>query len=225
MDPGTSAMTEAPSLRLAPICLLMALAACGNKATDGTPGSGGAGANAGGNPGNAGEAGGGGAGENTGGSGAGAGGAGLPSDGGAAVPGVPDAKPADPLNASACKLLQAGPFVPIAGATTFSLTAPEIKSDQQAYRVAIAKRNAAHVSFMVPAAGVYVIFTSTTAPLAVFALDGEMINVTNLRMSIPECPEVKGRHTLTLKMEGQILRLGPDPAAASVDVVIAPAGP
>jgi hypothetical protein len=202
-------MTEAPSLRLALVCLALSVPACGNKVASGSPGAGGSAGATGDSAGGA---------EGTGESDAGR-------TEGAAGAGAPDAKPADPLNASACKLLQTGPFVPVAGATTFSLTAPAINSDQQAYRIAIAKRNAAHVSFMVPAAGVYVIFTSTAAPLAVFAQDGEMINLTNLRMSIPECPEVKGRHTLTLKMEGQIIRLGPDPAAASVDVVIARVGP
>jgi hypothetical protein len=137
---------------------------------------------------------------------------------------APEARPADPLNLRACGLLQMGSFVPITGQDTFSLGAPAIGADQKVYRIGIAKRQTGHVSFTVPAAGVYVIYTSTPAPLAVFALDGELVEVTNLRMSIPECPEVKGRHTLTLKMDRQIIRLGPEPAG-SVDVIIQPAGP
>jgi hypothetical protein len=149
----------------------------------------------------------------------------ITTDGGVSSAGPPDAKPADPLNASACQSLQTGPFVTVTGQSTFSIDAPAIKSDRQVYRIGIAKRNAAHVSFQAPAAGVYVIYTSTPAPLAVFALDGTMIEINNLRMSIPECGEVKGRHTVTLKQDGHIIRVGPDMTAASVDVLVTPAAP
>lgn len=148
--------------------------------------------------------------------------------GDAAASGAADAsaaagsKPVDPLNQRACQLLKTGPFVAVIGQAIFGLGAPAIKDDQQVYRISIAKRQSAHVSFVVLTPGVYVVYTSTTAPLALFALDGEMVEVTNLRMSVPECPEVKGRHTLTLKAEGKIIRLGPD-LATSIDVVILPA--
>ena len=83
---------------------------------------------------------------------------------------------------------------------------------------------ASHVTFTAPAAGEYVLFVSApvAVPLTVFALDGELIDI-RLRLRIPECPEVNGRHSVQLQAATKyVVRLGPE-RLPSVDLVVMPA--
>ena len=120
-----------------------------------------------------------------------------------ADPPRPDAPP-NPVNVRACNALRQGVAAPVAvtGQEVFTIEAPAIASDDRVYRVAIPPRAgaASHVTFTAPAAGEYVLFTSATVavPLTVFALDGELIDI-RLRLRIPECPEVNGRHSVQLR--------------------------
>jgi len=196
------------------------------------PGSGGTGGSAAGAGGSSSTGGGGGS---TGGSGAG-GSAGINLDGGTGMepdeqpfeadPPRPDAPP-NPVNVRACGAIQRGAAapVPVMGQEVFSMDAPAIASDEKLYRVAIPPRAgaASHVTFTAPAAGEYVLFVSApvAVPLTVFAIDGDLVDV-KLRLRIPECPEVNGRHSVQLQAAKYVVRLGPE-RLPSADVVVLPA--
>ena len=144
-----------------------------------------------------------------------------------AAPPRPDAPP-NPVNVRACTAIRQGAAAPVLvmGQEVFSIDPPAIASDDKLYRVAIPPRAGApsHVSFTAPAAGEYVFFVSapTAVPLAVFALDGELIDI-KLRLRIPECPEVNGRHSVPLQAATKyVVRLGPE-RTPSVDLVVMPA--
>jgi hypothetical protein len=141
-----------------------------------------------------------------------------------ADPPRPDAPP-NPVNLRACSAIQRGAAAPVAvaGQALFSIEAPAIASDDRLYRVSIPAREPGHVTFTAPAAGEYVLFVSASVavPLAVFALDGELVDV-KLRLRIPECPEVNGRHSVQLQAAKYVVRLGPE-RLTSADVVALPA--
>jgi hypothetical protein len=140
-----------------------------------------------------------------------------------AAPDRPDAPP-NPVNVRACNALRQGVAAPVAvtGQEVFTIEAPPIASDDKVYRVAIPPKAgaASHVTFTAPAAGEYVLFTSATVavPLTVFALDGELIDI-RLRLRIPECPEVNGRHSVQLDATKYVVRVGPE-RLPSVDLVV-----
>jgi hypothetical protein len=134
--------------------------------------------------------------------------------------------PSDPatqsLNVRGCTPLQMGPFTPVMGAAVYSYGAPAVKSDGLAYRVTFPKAGG-YVSLVAPAAGDYVFFTSTAAPITVFSLAGEFVTPKTLATRIPECMQVKNRAVFTLKMESHVIKIGPEPTG-TVDVVVLPAG-
>jgi hypothetical protein len=209
------------------IAASLSLVACQSGTSSG-PGAGGSGAGGstatGGGAGGAGGAG----------SSGGAGGSGIDLDAGftpdeepfEADPPRPDAPP-NPVNVRACNALRQGVAAPVAvtGQEVFTIEAPAIASDDRVYRVAIPPKAgaASHVTFTAPAAGEYVLFTSATVavPLTVFALDGELIDI-RLRLRIPECPEVNGRHSVQLEATKYVVRVGPE-RLPSVDLVVMPA--
>jgi hypothetical protein len=211
-------------------------------ATSSGPGAGGSGAGGSGVGGRGGSTGAGGSaatggagGANTSG-GSGGGGSGIDLDAGAtpdeqpfeADPPRPDAPP-NPVNVRACNALHQGVAAPVAvtGLEVFAIEAPTIASDNRVYRVAIPPKAgaASHVSFTAPASGEYVLFASApvAVPVTVFALDGELIDI-KLRLRIPECPEVNGRHSVQLQANKYIVRVGPE-RLPSVDLVVLPATP
>jgi hypothetical protein len=216
-----------PGVLVASLSFLSLLACQAGASSDGAGGSGGAGST-GGAGGSTGARGG------AGGSGGSSGGIDL--DAGAmpdeqpfeADPPRPDAPP-NPVNVRACNALHQGVAAPVAvaGQELFSIEAPPVASDERVYRVAIPPKAGAagHVTFTAPAAGEYVLFTSATVavPLTVFALDGELIDV-RLRLRVPECPEVFGRHSVQLGAAKYVVRLGPE-RVPSVDLVVMPAAP
>jgi len=134
--------------------------------------------------------------------------------------------PSDPttqsLNVRGCTPLQMGPFNRVMGAAAYSYSAPAVKTDGLAYRLTIPKAGG-YVSLVAPAAGDYVFFASTAAPITVFSLAGEFVNPKAQATRIPECMQVKNRAVFTLKMEGHVIKVGPEPTG-TVDVVVLPAG-
>jgi hypothetical protein len=107
------------------------------------------------------------------------------------------------------------------------MDAPEIAGDGKVYRISIPNRDTAHVTFTAPVAGEYVLYTAAPMPVSVtvFAVDGELVNVKSLRLTVPECPEVNGRHAVELQSTKYVIRVGPNlTRIASVDVVVAPPG-
>ena len=140
-----------------------------------------------------------------------------------ARPPRPDAPP-NSLNVRACRTLQMGTVAPVMGQALFNMDAPTIASNEQIYRVALPPRMHGHVTFTAPAAGEYVFFASTTAALVVFDISGGQIEIKALRLKIPECVQVNGRHAVDLDAGKYVIRLGPE-MAGSVDVVVVPAAP
>jgi hypothetical protein len=133
------------------------------------------------------------------------------------------------LHERVCGYMQKGPFAPIMGQVLFSEKAPPIKSDAQAYRVTLSGRNGyVHVTFTAPTAGEYVFFGTINMPLALFTLDGSVVNLKSLNMSIQECTQVKYRASFDLAAGGAyVVRIGPVPLVmgavpTSVDLVVAP---
>jgi hypothetical protein len=140
-----------------------------------------------------------------------------------ADPPRPDAPP-DPRNQQACGTFQTGAVVPVAGVDPFNMDAPPIAADARVYRVAIPPRAAGHVTFNAAAAGEYLFFTSAPVALTVFAIDGQLVDIKSLKLKIPECAEVNGRHAVDLEAARYVVRLGPD-KLTGVDVVVVPAAP
>lgn len=214
------------------IAASLSLLACQSGTSPG-PGAGGSGAGGSGAGGSTATGGGAGGSNATGGSG----GSGIDVDAGftpdeepfEATPDRPDAPP-NPVNVRACNALHQGVAAPVAvtGQEVFTIEAPPIASDDRVYRVAIPPKAgaASHVSFTATAAGEYVLFASApvAVPLTVFALDGELIDI-RLRLRIPECPEVNGRHSVQLQAATKyVVRVGPE-RLPSVDLVVMPATP
>lgn len=133
-----------------------------------------------------------------------------------------DAAP-NPLNQQACTSLQSGSVTMVMGQDPFSMNAPAISGGQQVNRVSIPPRAAGHVTYTAPTSGEYIFYTSVDVPLAVFAEDGQLIDVKALRLRIPECTQVNGRHTVDLQAGKYVIRLGPDQATSVDVVVVAPA--
>src|SRR5215213_3495905 len=140
-----------------------------------------------------------------------------------ADPPRPDGPP-DPANAQACRSFQTGAVVPVAGVDPFNMEAPPIAADQRVYRISIPARAAGHVTFTSAVAGDHVFYTSAPVALTVFAIDGDLVDIKSLKLKIPECAEVNGRHTVELQATKYVVRLGPD-KLTSVDVVVAPPAP
>ncbi len=134
--------------------------------------------------------------------------------------------PSDPatqsINNRACTPLQNGPFNPVMGVGNYSYTAPPLTTDGKAYRLTIPK-SGGYVTLMTPAAADYVFFTTTAAPITVFSLAGDFINVKTLARAIPECAQVKTRAVFALPMATHVIKIGPEPTG-TVDVVVVPAG-
>jgi hypothetical protein len=132
-------------------------------------------------------------------------------------------------NAQACQALKGGPFVAVTGKPnyTFSDPGPAVQNDRKAYRVALpSPANVGHVSFKVPAAGEWVVFTSRATPIGVFTWDGTIINPVTVTTGIAECGEVKAREsfTLTTDTRAHAIRLGPD-SGGTVDLFVSAAAP
>jgi hypothetical protein len=123
------------------------------------------------------------------------------------------------FNTKACMALKTGPYLPVTPSVDYSYMAPPVKNDDQAYRLAILANKLGHVSFVAPADAQYVIFTSTTIPLTVTAIDGTFVQVETAASLIAECMEVKGRSTYRLKAGTYVFRFGPQ-SVPNVDVVV-----
>jgi hypothetical protein len=130
----------------------------------------------------------------------------------------------DPVNTTACEGLRAGPFAPVMPASMFNMAAPPIASDRQVYRVTLPARDHGFVTFNAPALGEYVFFLSTPAPMILFDVPGNVVPEKNLKTSIPECMEVKGRVAYRLVAGTHVVRIGPHPIL-TVDVMVASLGP
>jgi hypothetical protein len=151
---------------------------------------------------------------------------GLPRTDAAAAP-VPDGAAAPdpgPANSVACQHLRAGPYEPVTGkpTSTYSDPGPPIQNGRKAYRLTLpAPPRTGHVSFKVPAAGEYVLFTSRSVPITVFTWDGTQLNPTAVASTVPECTEVKSRESYYLATDTKphVFRFGGD-SATPVDLVL-----
>jgi hypothetical protein len=130
----------------------------------------------------------------------------------------------DPVNTTACESLRAGVVTPVMASSIFNMAAAPIASDRKVYRLTIPPRDPAFVTLVVPALGDYVFFINTPAPLTVFDIAGAVVPEKNLKTTIPECIEVKGRVAYRLVPGTHVVRLGPH-AIPMVDVLVASIGP
>jgi hypothetical protein len=124
------------------------------------------------------------------------------------------------INNKACEYLKMGPYAMVTPQGQYSYSAPPIATDPTAFRVPIVGRQYGHVTFNPTAAGNFLFFTSVSVPITIFSLAGEVIDPKALETRIPECMEVKARHTYPLKKESFVIRFGPA-NIPSVDVVVA----
>jgi hypothetical protein len=129
----------------------------------------------------------------------------------------------------ACRLLKSGPFAPVMGQPTytFSTPAPPVQNDAKAYRISLpSPSRVGHVSFKVPAAGEWVLYTSRSLSITVFTWDGSMIATKTVADHVADCTEVKGRESFDLMIDSRahVIRFGPD-SGDSVDLVVTAASP
>jgi hypothetical protein len=129
----------------------------------------------------------------------------------------------------ACRLLKGGPFTPVMGQPTytFSTPAPPVQNDAKAYRISLpSPSRVGHVSFKVPAAGEWVLYTSRALSITVFTWDGTMVPSKTVADHVGDCTEVKGRESFDLMVDSRahVIRFGPD-SGDSVDLVVSAAAP
>lgn len=132
-------------------------------------------------------------------------------------------------NAQACQAFKSGPFPAVTSRPTYRFTdpPPPVQNDRKAYRVSLPPpSNVGHVSFKVPAAGEYVVFTNRTSGIVLFTWDGTLVNAKTVAGTISECAEVKTRQSFDLLTDtaSHVIKLGPEPGGP-VDLLVSPAIP
>jgi hypothetical protein len=127
------------------------------------------------------------------------------------------------VDVEGCEHLQRGPASSIT-ATATATGAPAVKDDHRRYDIALADvtgGKGGSVTFAAAAAGDYVLFTSADVPVAVTDANGQAVAIEASVKSSPECTEIKGRHTIPMKVGTHTLTFGPT-TGASVSIVIEP---
>jgi hypothetical protein len=124
------------------------------------------------------------------------------------------------LDEEGCEHLTEGPFVDIsAGADAPS--AAEVKTDHQAYRVALTAGQVGFVKLTASDAGDHVLFLDTHLLLELQDDQGTFLPITSSASSITACAEVKGWHIFELPGAGTyFLKLGPGPDTEATQVIL-----
>lgn len=127
------------------------------------------------------------------------------------------------VDVEGCEHLQEGPASSVT-ATAATTGAPAVNSDHKRYDVSLVDvtgGKGGSVSFAAAEEGDYVIFTSADVPVAVKDANGAAVAIEASVKSSAECTEIKGRHTVPMKVGTHTLTFGPT-TQSSVSIVIEP---
>ena len=135
----------------------------------------------------------------------------------------PDSQQKDSGNAvdkEACAHLTKGPFVVVAAGAD-AKSAPAVKADHRAYRVALKANAAGFVSFAAADKGDRAFYLDRDIKLEFQDDKGKAVTVKQSVTSVQACTEVKAKHTVDLPAAGAYyLELGPETADAKVTMII-----
>jgi len=127
------------------------------------------------------------------------------------------------VDVEGCEHLQEGPASAVT-ATAATTGAPAVKSDHRRYDVALVDMTGGKggsVTFAAAEESDYVLFTSADVPVAVKDANGRAIAIEASVKNSAECAEIKGRHTIPLKVGTHTITFGPT-TQSSVSIVIEP---
>jgi hypothetical protein len=127
------------------------------------------------------------------------------------------------VDVEGCEHLQEGPSTAVT-ATAATAGAPAVKDDHRRYDVTLVDvtgGKGGSVTFAAAEEGDYVLFTSADVPVAVTNANGQTVAIEASAKSSPECTEIKGRHTIPMKVGTHTFTFGPT-TQTSVSVVIEP---
>lgn len=127
------------------------------------------------------------------------------------------------IDVEGCEHLQQGPATAVT-ATATATGAPAVKDDHNRYDITLVDvtgGKGGSVTFAAAAEGDYVLFTSADVQVAVKDANGQVVGIEASTKSSSECTEIKGRHTIPMKVGTHTLTFGPTPLTA-VSVVIEP---
>jgi hypothetical protein len=127
------------------------------------------------------------------------------------------------VDVEGCEHLQEGPATPVT-ATATATGAPAVKADHRRYDITLVDvtgGKGGSVTFAAAAEGDYVLFTNADVQVADTDANGQTVGIEASTKSSSECTEIKGRHTIPMKVGTHTLTFGPTPLTA-VSVVIEP---
>ncbi|MDY7224848.1 hypothetical protein [Hyalangium rubrum] len=125
------------------------------------------------------------------------------------------------IDVEGCEHLKEGPSSTVnASATTTNLS--QVKDDHRRYDISLVDvtgGKGGSVSFSATEEADYVLFTGADVQVAIKDANGQTVAIEDSKTSSSECAEIKGRHTIPMKVGLHTLTFGPTPQA-SVSVVI-----
>jgi hypothetical protein len=127
------------------------------------------------------------------------------------------------IDVEGCEHLQQGPASAVT-ATATATGAPAVKDDHRRYDVTLVDvtgGKGGSVTFAAAAEGDYVLFTSADVQVSIKDANGQAVGIEASTASSSECTEIKGRHTIPMKVGTHTLTFGPTPLT-SVSVVVEP---
>jgi len=128
------------------------------------------------------------------------------------------------VDVEGCEHLQEGPSTAVT-ATAATAGAPAVKDDHRRYDVTLVDvtgGKGGSVTFAAAEEGDYVLFTSADVQVAITDANGQAVAPEASVKSSTECTEIKGRHTIPMKVGTHTLTFGPT-TQTSVSLVIEPA--
>jgi hypothetical protein len=113
----------------------------------------------------------------------------------------------------ACEHMKDGPPAAVTAAAAFATTAPAVNNDHKRYDLTLADGvggKAGFVTFAVPAAGEYILYTSAAVKVAVKSAAMADVTAESTTNTFAGCPEVKGRHVYDLTVGTFVIGIGPE---------------
>lgn len=125
------------------------------------------------------------------------------------------------IDVEGCEHLKEGPssFV-TASATTTNLSV--VKDDHRRYDITLVDvtgGKGGSVSFNAAEEADFILFTNEDVQVAIKDANGQTVEIEESAKSSSECTEIKGRHTIPMKVGAHTLTFGPT-SAATVSIVI-----
>ncbi|MCC6751684.1 MAG: hypothetical protein IT371_28790 [Deltaproteobacteria bacterium] len=133
----------------------------------------------------------------------------------------PDAAEKLDYDEEACKVLVEGPYADVE-ATTTKASAGEVKVAPTTYRVGVPPNQVGFLKLSTSGRATVVLYLDLNLPFEVQDAQGKVLPIYRTATSVLPCVQVRAKHALVLPAAGSYaVKLGPDPAAIKVMVVVA----